>query len=186
MSGGVIDGQPVDQATTNPAFLFANGDDTALGKIGFNDAAGPGVSGTAVANIQREANALWSFLGGLINQAKNYLPTWATSNFGGSTDSVFVKVSAIDAAFSSGGSQFERAATVSIASSAISKAVTFSSPFPTSAYAIDFVIENTVDSSPIFIQGIVTARSASGFTVTFNAPTDTSNYSINYIARKVI
>lgn len=47
--GGVIDGQAVDAATTNPAFLDANGDDVANGIIGFvntNPLSGPSIGNT--------------------------------------------------------------------------------------------------------------------------------------------
>lgn len=51
---GVIDGQAVSTAVTNPAFLDANADDVALGKIGFHNTVSP--SGVFIDNIQRAYN----------------------------------------------------------------------------------------------------------------------------------
>lgn len=39
---------------------------------------------------------------------------------------------------------------------------------------------NTVDATPIFLQGIIIAHSTTGFTVLTNAPTDSSNYKMAY------
>lgn len=58
---GVLDGQAVSAAVTNPAFLDANADDVALGKIGFQNT--DGVSGSFITNIQRAVNNLWSTTG---------------------------------------------------------------------------------------------------------------------------
>lgn len=79
--GGVVDGTPVDAATTNPAFIDANGDDTALGKISFNDQAvnAPTVSGPAMVNIQREKNAIESWLGKSPGTVYNDVPTFTES-----------------------------------------------------------------------------------------------------------
>lgn len=53
---GVLDGQPVDAATTNPAFLDANQDDTALGIISL--ANGQPASGAPIGNVQGSLNNL--------------------------------------------------------------------------------------------------------------------------------
>lgn len=53
-------------------------------------------------------------------------------------------------------------------------------------YAPIFSFINTTDAMPIFLQGIITAKSATGFTVTFNASTDTANYKIAYAAMGVV
>ena len=93
---GVYNGQSVSAEVTNPAFLDANADDTALGKIGFNDQDLSTVSGAPIVNIQREQNAIWSFVGGLLNQSKTYLPTWISNNFGASNNTIKQKIEAID------------------------------------------------------------------------------------------
>lgn len=74
----VVDGQAVDAAVTNPAFLDAQVDDVAAGKIGFHNA--DTVSGTNIDNIQREANSLNSFVGSSPNQAKDQKPTYTNNN----------------------------------------------------------------------------------------------------------
>lgn len=58
---GVFDGQPVSAAVTNPAFLDANADDIALGKIGFHNT--DPVSGSFIDNIQRAVNTIWTTTG---------------------------------------------------------------------------------------------------------------------------
>lgn len=182
MAGGVQDGQAVSAGITNPSFIFANGDDNALGKIGFADT--DPVSGTAVVNIQREQNALWSFIGGVINQVKTYLPAWTSPVFGTTTSSLVQKLQAIDDAFSATGTKSTRGAALTLGSSVASKAVVFTSAWPDALYVPEFSFSNTVDANPIFLQGIVTAKSTTGFTVTFNAPTDSANYVLNYMVRK--
>ena len=97
---GVTDGQPVDAANTNPAFLDANGDDTALGRISLNDTVGnPTESGPAINNIQRELNSIASFVGKAINVAKDILPTWLFADAGTPTDNVFQRADALTAKF---------------------------------------------------------------------------------------
>lgn len=187
--GGVVDGSAVNAATTNAAFLEKNADDTTLFKLGLNDSDVSTVSGTAVTNVQRDHNALWSFLGGLINQAKTYVPTWANNSqgaqtFGNSNDSIFAKIAAIIAAFDpASGSQAVRSGAAAIGNGASSLAVTFAVSLPNANYAVEATFENTTDATPIFLQGIITAKSAAGFTLTFNAATDTANYKLNYVVR---
>lgn len=98
---GIVDGQKVDAADSNPAWLDANGDDTAQGKISFDDqAANAGtVSGPAVTNIQKNVNSVASYLGWIVNSLITVLPAWATNNLGSSSNNVKQKVDAIDAAF---------------------------------------------------------------------------------------
>lgn len=95
--GGVTDGQPVNAAITNAAFIEKNADDQMPHKLDFTDT--DPVSGAAVTNIQRNINAIASYLGASLNQVFNYLPTWATTNRGLSNNSVFQRVEAIDTAF---------------------------------------------------------------------------------------
>lgn len=53
---GVIDGQPVDAATTNPAFLDQNQDDVAHGILGMDNAVP--ASGAVIGNVQGTLNQL--------------------------------------------------------------------------------------------------------------------------------
>lgn len=96
---GVIDGQPVSAAVTNPAFLDANNDDTALGKISLNNISDPSVSGTVVTNIQREFNALSSYTGKPTNVAITTTPSWSNNQVGSATDSLFVRGNALTGRF---------------------------------------------------------------------------------------
>ncbi len=56
---GVLDGEPVSQAITNPAFINKNQDDVMPNVLGFDN---PG-SGTAIDNIQEAINTLWTTTG---------------------------------------------------------------------------------------------------------------------------
>lgn len=99
--GGVVDGTPVDAATTNPAFLDANGDDTALGKISFNDQdpSAPTVSGAAVNNIQREKNSIESWMGKSPNLPYNSVPTFSNSEGFTAMQSYFARLEALSLKF---------------------------------------------------------------------------------------
>lgn len=96
---GINDGQRVNAANSNAAWLAKNGDDTTVGKLGLNNP--DTASGTSITNLQREQNAIWSFLGGIINQVKTYLPTWSNNNGFTSTDSVKDRVDSISGKFNS-------------------------------------------------------------------------------------
>jgi len=96
---GILDGQPVSAAVTNPAFLDANADDTALGKITLNNISDPVVSGPSIINIQREFNALSSYTGKPTNVAINTTPTWINNDVGGATDTLFERADALTAKF---------------------------------------------------------------------------------------
>jgi hypothetical protein len=95
---GVLDGQAVAAAITNPAFINKNISDQMPNQLDFTSATSG--FGASVINIQRAVNALFSFVGENPAAAFNATPPWATSNRGISTDSVFVRVEAIDTAFS--------------------------------------------------------------------------------------
>jgi hypothetical protein len=142
-------------------------------------------SGTQVSNAQREFNALWSFLGGILNQAKNYLPSWANNNIGLSTDTIKERIEKIDEEFDEEtGSLAYRAGRVTIADGTTDIAVGFTSAFSDNDYVIEVTMENLVDAVPIMFSWIVVARSMNGFTVKLNAPTDTANYKLHYSCRK--
>lgn len=97
---GVTDGQPVNAATTNPAFLDANNDDTAIGKINLANISDPTVSGPTVMNAQREHNAVASFLGKPTGQAYDVLPAWVYNYVGNPADNVFQRADALTERFS--------------------------------------------------------------------------------------
>lgn len=85
---------------------------------------------------------------------------------------------------SSGGS-IVAAGTASIGSGASSITVTYDVTLTTATPPV-FAFFNTTDSSPIFLQGIITAYSTTQFTCLFNAPTDTANYSIVYSVSEAV
>lgn len=89
---GVLDGQPVNAATTNPAFLDANNDDTALGKLNFNNISDPTNSGPEIINGQREWNSLSTWTGKPINIGRTVTPPWVNNDLGSSTDSFFTRI----------------------------------------------------------------------------------------------
>lgn len=94
---GVFNGQAVDQDVTNPAFLDANADDQAQGKIDFVNT--DAVSGPSVYNIQREANSLNSFTGRISASVYNVKPGWTMNQLGTSTDSLFARSEALTQKF---------------------------------------------------------------------------------------
>lgn len=56
---GIIDGQKVNQAVTNPAFINKNVDDVMVNQLGFNRP----MSGSSIADIQATANKLYTATG---------------------------------------------------------------------------------------------------------------------------
>ena len=93
----VNDGQPVNAATTNPAFISKNTSDQMANQLDFTNPAS--AAGPSIIDIQKNINSLNTVLGSVINSVYNQLPIWATSNRGTSTDDVFERVEAIDKAF---------------------------------------------------------------------------------------
>lgn len=179
----ISNGQYANATNFNNAFLSKTVDTTTAGRLGLNSALAE--SGTAVTNSQRELNALWSFIGGLINQVKTYTPTWTASIFGGVNDSIVTKIAAILAAFDpTTGALTTRAAAVALASGIATKTVAFSQAMNSADYVVTCVISNAVDTAPIFLQCVVTTKTVDGFTVIFNAPTDTTNYVLEYRVSK--
>lgn len=98
LTGGVVDGTPVDAATTNPAFLDANGDDTGIGVYTLANVDTP-ASGPQIDNIQREHNSIASFVGKAINALYNALPTWTPVAGFLSTDNLFARLDFITGKF---------------------------------------------------------------------------------------
>jgi hypothetical protein len=182
---GVLNGQPVSAEITNPAFIIKNADDVTPSGLGL--ASSVTARGSFVTDLQTDHNAIWSFIGGLINQVKTYVPSWTSQNFGGANATIKDKIEAIDAAFSvPSGSQTYRSQRVALSSGVSSVTVVFTTAWADSLFVPMLTFENIVDSQPIFLQGIVTARSTAGFTVTLNAATDSSNYYLSYTVRKPI
>jgi hypothetical protein len=75
-----------------------------------------------------------------------------------------------------------RAGKQSISSSSTSQAVTFSTAFANTNYAISACMINTTDTNPQFQPIDITAQSTTGFTATWNGPTVTANYSLMWTA----
>lgn len=75
-----------------------------------------------------------------------------------------------------------RAGVEALSNAVSSVAVVFSTALANNNYAATFNFINTTDSDLAFIQGMITAKSASGFTVSFNTPTDSANYSMGWNA----
>jgi hypothetical protein len=97
--GGVLDGQAVSAAVTNPAFLDANGDDTGVGKITLANT--DPVSGATVDSLQKEHNSAASFMGKALNSVAGDLPAWTTSVVGAAGDSLFDRADALTERFDS-------------------------------------------------------------------------------------
>lgn len=96
---GVLDGQPVSAAVTNPAFINKNIDDTTPSKLGLNNSADV-TSGTQVINTQKEINSLDSFVGKAHNAAATALPPWTNNDVGTPLDPLFQRTDAITIKFS--------------------------------------------------------------------------------------
>lgn len=69
-----------------------------------------------------------------------------------------------------------------ISSGATSKAITFSTAFGSTGYAITGTMLNTTDTNPDYIPVTVTVQSTTGATFSWNAPVPTANYSIMWHA----
>ena len=96
---GVASGSPVSSSNTNDAFLDANADDVALGKISFNNT--DPASGTQVDNIQENINSINHFAGRGSNLNKDALPAWSSNDAGASTDNLFERADALTLKFNS-------------------------------------------------------------------------------------
>ncbi len=181
----ITNGQRANATNFNAAFVSRTDDTSTLGVLELANA--DAASGDTITNTQREMNALWSFLGGLINQVKDYVPTWVSNNFGAADNDVKTKIEAIDAAFADSESFDKRAGRTAIGNDVQSIAVVFSSVWADALYVVTFAITNTTEGvNAIFLQGVITARSAAGFTVSFNAKTDSANYVLEYRIEKAV
>jgi len=79
-----------------------------------------------------------------------------------------------------------RAGIENIANGVGTHTVVFSTTTADTSYVPSVLIENTSDSSPIFLQWMLTGKTTSGFTITFNTLTDSGNYRIGYQANAPI
>lgn len=95
--GGVVDGNPVNAAYTNPRFWDADGDDTGFGKYTLNDA-GVG-SGASILNIQKEFNSISFFIGRTINSSLTNLPGFSNNQGYGLSDDLTTRVDTISGQF---------------------------------------------------------------------------------------
>lgn len=95
--GGVVDGQPVSAAITNPAFIEKNADDQMPYQLDFTSVVG--ANGPSVISIQKNINALFSFMGGILNSVYNVLPVWTNNNTGTNSDTLKARIEALDAKF---------------------------------------------------------------------------------------
>lgn len=111
MTSGIIDGQPVDATNSNPAWLAANGDDEALGKIGLNDQDVSTVSGPNVTNSQRQFNSIVSFVGMALNGLKNLVPTWTSDEGFTAFQTLFARLDAVGIKFKTTGGHAHNPAT---------------------------------------------------------------------------
>jgi hypothetical protein len=95
----VFDGQSVNAAVTNAAYVSRTVDTSTTGKIDLNNA--DAASGTGVTNAQRSLNGQASFTGAAANGTYDQKPTWTNNNYGVSTDDLKTRVDSLDGALDS-------------------------------------------------------------------------------------
>ncbi len=91
---GIVDGQAVNAANSNAAWLAKNGNDTTVGIVTLAKS-DSGVSGSTVANVQRYLNALASSVGVATNSVYNYTITWASDAIGTANQTVKARIESI-------------------------------------------------------------------------------------------
>jgi len=181
--GGVLDGQAVNAAVTNPAFINKNSSDVMPFTLDFTDPTTS--SGSSIHNIQKNINAIASTLGIPVDQVYNYIRAWTNNNFGTTSDTAYARIEAIDAAFSSlSGAYTFRAGSTTLANAVSTMTITFTNAFTDNNYSITWSIENTADAAPIQLQGWITSRLTTGFVLTLAVPTDSTNYTIHWSCRR--
>jgi hypothetical protein len=92
----VVDNQPASAAVFNAAFVSKTTDNSIAANIELADA--DVTNGSTITQVQRELNSLNSFLGKVINTAKDLLPTWTSNTIGASNNSLFARADALTAA----------------------------------------------------------------------------------------
>lgn len=179
----VSNGQIANATTFNNAFPSRIVDTSIAGKIDLNNNAA--VSGANVTNAQREINGLGAYTGRAAGSAFDSTPTYANQNKIANADTLKVAIEKLDAEHNqTTGAHAFRAGRATIADASNTVSVVFGSAWADANYVLTHAFENTVDTDPIFLQGMITARSATGFTMTFNAPADSANYVLNWSVRK--
>lgn len=73
---------------------------------------------------------------------------------------------------------------VVLAAGSATAAIVFTTPILV-PYAVVVSVSNLIDTLPIFLQAIITAKSTTGFSVLFNTAPDTANYNLEYIVAAV-
>jgi hypothetical protein len=195
----ITDGQPVNAAASNAAWISKNTNDTAVAQISFNS--GVGSDGPIVPSIQQEVNSLDTFTGRVSGTAYNALPPWTTSAVGTSSDNLEMRSEALTLKFRDTGAngghthtgvdgdapQLQaasiagiRSGTQAISISTTSQAVTFSSAMPSTSYSITACMSNVVDAYPEFQPIVVTSKTTTGFTASWNTNTDSANYQLEW------
>ena len=180
----ISNGVDANATNFNAAFASKSVDNTFTGLQTLN--ASGVANGGQTTNVQRELSAIRSVLGLAVDQVYNFILAWANNNIGTSSSTVKNKIDLMDAEFADTGRNAVRSGNSALGSGVSSASVTFSSAWADANYVPAWEISNTVDASPIFLQGIITAKTAAGFTVTFNAPTDSVNYVFSYQVRKAV
>ncbi len=90
----VQNGEPCNETILNAAFVSKSDDSTMAGNLSLADS--DTAQGSTVAQVQRELNSINSFTGHVLNSAKDIKPSWATNNYGTSTDSLQARSEAFD------------------------------------------------------------------------------------------
>jgi hypothetical protein len=183
MAAGIVDGQPVAASASNAAWIAKNGDDSFVGEL--TAASVAPAAGATVISIQREHNAISSFVGSILNSVYNVLPVWVTNNFGTSIDTLFMRVKAIDLAFSSAGTEKVLSGVTNLPNGSLSVTISLGTTLPSTSYAVDVTMQNLGDSDPIFMSHIITIKTTTSFTVTFNAAADSINYYVNWMVKRL-
>lgn len=94
---GITNGQPVNEAFTNPAFLDRRQDDTTIGKVTLANT--DPVSGPTITNTQRELNSEASFTGKAINGVYNEKPVYTNNQVGAVNDDLRTRADALTERF---------------------------------------------------------------------------------------
>ncbi len=202
---GIVDGTPVDAATTNAALLASNGDDFTVGKLGLESP--DGVDGYFVTSIQRYLNNIAQTIG--LSYVANYSAEAdstgrdynSTSNAVTNGDTTKASITKLSDKFANntgdGGHNHDgtdgNGAPIAVAkltgvkvgqtacvTGSDTVTVTFASPYPNTAYRATYAFHNEFDSPVMFLQGMTTAQTQFGFTVQMNTAPDSGNYLLDW------
>lgn len=181
----VSNGQLANQTTFNNAFMSRTVDTSTVGRINLANALA--VSGPTITNVQRELNGLGAFIGRASGSTFDSLPTYSSTNVVTNSTDLKTAIGDLDAEHDpNSGSLAARAGRSAISNGSSTISVVFSSDWDDDNYVLSsHTFENLTDADPIFLQGVITARSSSGFTMRLNAPADSANYVLHWSIRKV-